>query len=59
MEDIDHQMGTNMKSWQNPYNFDHEYSERMNYQTSKAILGSGCTSKDTLDIMDGNILKCS
>ena len=51
MEDIDHQMGTNMKSWQNPYNFDHEYSEQMNYQSSKAILGSGCTSKDTLGII--------
>ena len=42
MEDIDLQMGMNMKSWQNPYNFAHEYSGRMNYRSSKAILGCGC-----------------
>ena len=47
-----------MKVWQNPYNFAHEYSESMVYQSSKAILGCGC-NKDTLDVMDENILKCS
>ena len=47
-----------MKAWQNPYNFAHEYSGWMNYQSSKAILGCGC-NKYTLDVMDENILKCS
>ena len=42
MENIDLQMGMNMKAWQNPYNFVHEYSGWMNYQSSKAILGDQC-----------------
>ena len=42
MENIALQMGMNMKAWQNPYNFAHEYSGQMNYQSSKAILGCGC-----------------
>ena len=58
MENIDLQMGVNVKAWQNPYNFAHEYSRWMIYQSSKAVLGCGC-NKDTLDIMDKNILKCS
>ena len=58
MENIDLQMGVNVKAWQNPYNFAHEYSRWMIYQSSKAVLGCGC-NKDTLDIMDKNILKSS
>ena len=58
MENIDFQMGVDMKAWQNPYNFAHEYSGWMDYQSSKVILGCGC-NKYTLDIMDENILKCS
>ena len=43
MENIDLQMGMNMKAWQNPYNLAHEYSEWMNYyQRSKAILRCEC-----------------
>ena len=42
MENIALQMGMNMKPWQNPYNFPHEYSGEMNYQSYKAILGCGC-----------------
>ena len=42
MEYIDLQMGMNMKARQNPYNFAHEYSGWMNYQSSKAILGCEC-----------------
>ena len=49
MENIDLQMGMDMKAWQNPYSFAHEYSGWMNYQSSKAIL----------DVMDENIMKCS
>ena len=58
MERIDLQMGMYMKAWQNPYNFAHEHSRWMNYESSKAILGCGC-NKYTLDIIDENILKCS
>ena len=58
MENIDLQMGMNMKAWQNPYHFAHEYSGWMNYQGSKATLGCGLPNKDNLDIMDENILKC-
>ena len=42
MENFDLQMGMNMKVLQNPYNFAHEYSGWMNYQSFKAILGCGC-----------------
>ena len=42
MENIDLQMGMNTKAWQNPYDFSHEYSEWMNCQSFKAILGCGC-----------------
>ena len=42
MENIALQMGMNMKVWQNPDNFAHEYSGEMNYQSSKAILGCEC-----------------
>ena len=42
MENIDLQMGMNMKAQQNTYNFDHEYSAWMHYQSSKAILRCGC-----------------
>ena len=42
MENIALQIGTNMKAWQNPYNFAQEYSRYMNYQSSEAILGCGC-----------------
>ena len=41
MKNIDLPMGMNMKAWQNPYNFAHEYSGWMNYQNSNAILGCG------------------
>ena len=41
MENIDLQIGMNMKIWQNLYNFAYEYSGWMNYQSSKAILGCG------------------
>ena len=58
MEYTDLQMGMNMKAWQNPYNFAHEYSGWMNYYNFKAILGCGC-NKYTYDAMDENILKCS
>ena len=30
MEKIDLEIGMNVKSWQNPYNFAHEYSGWMN-----------------------------
>ena len=36
------EMGINMKAWKTPYNFAHEYSGQMHYQSSKAILGCGC-----------------
>ena len=39
MENIDLQIGRIVKAWQNPYNFAHEYSGWMNYQSFKAILG--------------------
>ena len=39
MENIELPMGMNMRAWQNTYNFDHEYSGWLNYQSSKAILG--------------------
>ena len=42
MENIDLQMGMNMKAWQNLYNFAHEYSGWINYLSSKGILGCGC-----------------
>ena len=42
MENIGLQMGMNMKAWQNPCNFTHEYFGWMNYQSSKATLGCGC-----------------
>ena len=42
MENIALQMGMNIKTWQNPYNFAGEYSKQMNFQSSKAILGCGC-----------------
>ena len=42
MENIDLQIGMIVKAWQNQYNFAHEYSGRMNYQSFKAILGCGC-----------------
>ena len=42
MEHIDLQIDMNMKTWQNPYNFVHEYSGWMNYDSSKAILECGC-----------------
>ena len=42
MENIDLQIGMNIKTWQNPYNFANEHSAWMNYQSSKAILGCGC-----------------
>ena len=58
MENIDLQMGVNVKAWQNPYNFAHEYYRWMIYQSFKAVLGCRC-NKDTLDIMDKNILKSS
>ena len=57
MENIDCEVGMNMKAWQDLYNFPHEYSGWMNNQISKAILGCG-SNKYTLDIMDENILKC-
>ena len=41
MENIDLQIGMNIKVWQNLYNFAYEYSGWMNYQSSKAILGCG------------------
>ena len=42
MENIDLQMGMNMKAWQNPYNFAHKNFGWINYQSSKAISGCGC-----------------
>ena len=42
MENIDLQMSMDIKVWQHLYNFAHEYSGQMNYQSSKAILGCGC-----------------
>ena len=58
MENIDLQMSMNMKAWQNPHNFAQEYSGWIIYESSKAILGCGCiTYKDTLDIMDENVLE--
>ena len=42
MENVDFQMGMNMKAKQNPYSFAHEYFGQMNYQSSKANLGFGC-----------------
>ena len=42
MKHIDLQIDMNMKTWQNPYNFVHEYSGWMNYHSSKAILECGC-----------------
>ena len=42
MENIALQKGMNIKAWENPDNFAHEYSGDMNYQSSKAILGCGC-----------------
>ena len=42
MENIDLQMGMNMKAWQNPYSFAHEYFAWIISQSSKAILGCGC-----------------
>ena len=57
MENTDFQMGMNMKAWQDPHNFAHEYSGWINNQISKAILGCG-SNKGTLDIMDENIPKC-
>ena len=42
MGNIAFQMDMNMKLWQNPYNFGHEYSGYMNCQSSKAVLGCGC-----------------
>ena len=59
MEIIALQMGMNMKAWQSPYNFAHEFSGQMNYQISKVIQDVDVTNKDTLDIMDDSILKCS
>ena len=53
MENIALQMGMNMKAWQNPYNFAHEYSGWMNYRQFQDV---DATDKDTLDIMDENIL---
>ena len=41
MQNSDLQMGLNMKAWQNPYNFAHEYSGWIN-QSSKAIVLCGC-----------------
>ena len=38
MENNNLQMGMNMKAWQNAYNFAHECSGWMNFQSSKAIL---------------------
>ena len=59
MENIDFQVGMNMKAWQNPYCFAHEYFGEMNYESSKGILDMDVTNKDTLDIIDKNILKYS
>ena len=42
MENIALQMGMNMRAWQNPCNFAHQYSGLMNYQSSKATLGCRC-----------------
>ena len=56
MENIALQMGMNMKAWQNPYNFAHEYSVWMNYRQFQDV---DATDKDILDVMDENILKCS
>ena len=39
MENTDFQIGMNVKSLQNPYNFAHEYSGWMNCWSFKAILG--------------------
>ena len=58
MERIDLQMGMYKKAWENPYNFAHEHSRWMNYQSSKAILLCGF-KKYALDVIDENILKCS
>ena len=41
MENIDLQTDMNMKAWQNPHNFAHDYFGWMNYQKSKAIIGCG------------------
>ena len=48
MENIDLQIGMIVKAWQNQYNFAHEYSGWMNYQSFKAILGCGCKKKRLL-----------
>ena len=42
MENIDFQVGMNMKALQNPYNFALECSGWMNDQSFKTILGCGC-----------------
>ena len=59
MENISLQIDMNVKEWQNTYNFAHNYSGQMNYQSSKAIQDVDVTNKDTLDVMEENILKCS
>ena len=59
MENIDLQMGINMKAWQNPYNFTHKYSGQMVIRVPRQFQDVDVTNKDTLDFMDENILKCS
>ena len=56
MKNIDPQMSINMKVCRNPYSFAHKYSGWIRYQSSKAC---GVTNKNTLDVADENILKCS
>ena len=45
MENVDLQMGMNMKTWQNPYNFVSEYRGWIYYQSPKTILWCGWNKK--------------
>ena len=54
MENIDLQMGMNMKAWQNPHNFAHEYSGWINQRVPRQFQDVDVTNKDTLDVMDEN-----
>ena len=50
MENINFKMGMNMKAWQNPCSFAHEYSGWMNHQSCKGILGCQCNKCNHLQV---------
>ena len=58
-ENNDLQTSMNMKAWDNPYNLAHEYSGRWIIRAPRQFYGVDATNKDTPDVMNENILKCS